>query len=307
MLAHPNGGALAVVAHVERAWGYSFLWERQRQLKVFEDLFSYLMVDGQPIGAAIEWFNERYAEISSELSSQLEEMKFGLKVSDQEIARLWTTNNDARSYVILGDPAARLHVAEASAAQAGRPAVEFGSLKSSQTFISASGSAPRQTTPPSADSAPRQTTPPPTGESAPPPEDEVQYGLFGGDGIDEARENLVRALVDVSNKVGTALKEAIDDAVTLEVATYVSDQMEGVTYDMSTRQFSGSAQLRALTRISLDGDTQLCLPRKASGEIDMEVWQIHSDMVQRAQANRTELLKTAFSAASGLLDSLKSL
>jgi hypothetical protein len=30
-------------------------------------------------------------------------------------------------------------------------------------------------------------------------------------------------------------------------------------------------------------------------------------MVQRAQANRTELLKTAFSAASGLLDSLKSL
>lgn len=306
LLAHPNGGALAVVAHVERAWGYSFMWERERQLQVFEDLFSYLMVDGQPIGAAIEWFNERYAEISADLSSQLEEMQFGYTVSDHEIARLWTTNNDARSYVILGDPAARLHVAEASAAQAGRPAVEFGSLKSTQTFVTADKSTAATTPPPQPDSTPPGNKEEST-ENTPPPPDEVQYGLFGSDGsLNEAREKLVRALIDVSNKVGTTLQEAIEDAVTLEVSTYVSDEMENVTYDMSKRQFAG-AQLRALTRINLDGDTQICLPRAASGEIDMEVWEIHSDMVKQAQANRAELLKTAFSAASSLLESLKSL
>jgi hypothetical protein len=108
LLGHPAGGALAVVGHVDRAWGYSFIWPGAgAQTEVFASTFRRLL-GGCPVGHALEFFDTRYAEISTELEQVRQDIHYGSAPDPAAVAGLWTANNDARSYILLGDPAVHL-------------------------------------------------------------------------------------------------------------------------------------------------------------------------------------------------------
>jgi len=100
-----QAGAAAVVGHVDRAWGCSFFEARiGRQTATFEDLLKRLM-NGYPVGWALELMNLRYAELAAQLSEELQNRSFGDEVDPKLIVSLWTDSNDSRNYSLLGDPA----------------------------------------------------------------------------------------------------------------------------------------------------------------------------------------------------------
>jgi hypothetical protein len=67
LLAHPGGGPLAFVGHVERAWACSFSGRREGiQNDVFRSALSAIM-DGRRVGHAMDFFDDRYAALTAEL------------------------------------------------------------------------------------------------------------------------------------------------------------------------------------------------------------------------------------------------
>ena len=103
-----EAGALAVVGHIDRAWSYSFAWPGAgAQTEVFRSLLASLGA-GDPLGVAMSFFTDRYAELAAELALMLGQARLGRRLRDEELAGVWTAYADARDFVVLGDPAVSL-------------------------------------------------------------------------------------------------------------------------------------------------------------------------------------------------------
>lgn len=108
LLAHPRGGALAVIGNVGTAWAHAFDWPQAGpRLQVFESAIGRLL-DGYPVGAAMEYFGQRFAELAADVKLRQDDLEYEEDRDVISVAGLMLAFKDARSYVVLGDPAVRL-------------------------------------------------------------------------------------------------------------------------------------------------------------------------------------------------------
>ena len=280
MLGLSKGGALAAVGHVERAWGHSIVWPGVGSSISSFDITLRQLMRQAPIGYALEAFNLRYAELATELTMFINR-------GEQDAYKLtgtWTAHNDARGYIILGDPAVRLAVAQQDETPTDRPVIQV---------VSRPDASPQPVAAMPTASAP--PTPAPQPAIAYETTADLDFGIR--EMFHKTQGNVSDAVQQFAQRLGGFLSDALDDATSLNIATYTSESLTGVVYD--GEKFTPPAELRALTHIKIDGDSAVCVPLK-EGEVDAEIWAIHLEMVKQAQASRAELVRTAASALSSL-------
>lgn len=114
LLAHPGGGALAVVGIVGRAFRDALaVTAAEGRLEPLRRTLSGLL-EGRPVGHAVRELNQRYAALAFDLNQLQEQASYGKKVDDREVATAWIERNHAQSYVVLGDPAVSLSAVSAA-------------------------------------------------------------------------------------------------------------------------------------------------------------------------------------------------
>jgi CHAT domain/Peptidase family C25 len=111
LLAHPNGSALAIIGHIDRAWGFSIQAAKvpDAQIGTFRNGIGFIL-DGAPVGHAMcGQFGARFAALSTALASATSPVApAAMRLKDRDLVTYWLERNDAQNYVLLGDPAVRI-------------------------------------------------------------------------------------------------------------------------------------------------------------------------------------------------------
>jgi hypothetical protein len=111
-------GTLAVIAHVDVAWSWSFHYGAAGpQPTTFEGTVDRLLL-GARVGHATAHLNLRYAEMATLLGTLRSRREAGMPVDPRQLVDRWTATHDARNYVVLGDPAVRIPVSQPRRAHA---------------------------------------------------------------------------------------------------------------------------------------------------------------------------------------------
>jgi Peptidase family C25 len=111
LLTHPNGSALAVIGHIDRAWAYSIQAPKTAgpQILAFRNSLGFLMT-GMPVGYVLSGqFSSRFSALSAALlSATSPTAPPAIRLPDRDLVTAWIQRNDAQNYVLLGDPAVRI-------------------------------------------------------------------------------------------------------------------------------------------------------------------------------------------------------
>ena len=110
LLANPQGSTLAVVGHVDPAWVHSFTSPVTQERRIYPFGFTLArLLRGTPVGYAMMTFSQKYAELSVDLLSLIEDEEESGQLPDtSNFSDMWVCRNDAQNYAIIGDPAVRL-------------------------------------------------------------------------------------------------------------------------------------------------------------------------------------------------------
>lgn len=111
---------------------------------------------------------------------------------------------------------------------------------------------------------------------------------------------LMSGIAGFATKLSESLNTMLKDLIKLEIATYVSEELD----EEVIREPAKKGHLLALTRMKPDGDIESLLPTR-DGHIDERLWRVHLDMVERAQSHRVQLIRALTEAATGLFLALK--
>jgi len=107
-LLRPKDGALAVIGHVDRAWTASFEGSPKNE-GIGALLYGVRrLLQGHTVGWAMEYLNQSYASLAAMLGNMDQDRRDHEEVDGEQFANLWLLRNDARNFVVFGDPAVRL-------------------------------------------------------------------------------------------------------------------------------------------------------------------------------------------------------